>query len=83
MHKLVIFREHHWIFFLVASFTTDTQMSINTFPSCGCGTENRTEQQRTVFFSKQKTLTFWGRRNAVRLLIPTVTRRGRASFLLY
>lgn len=30
-------------------------MSMNTFPSCGCGMENRTEQQRTMIFSKQKT----------------------------
>lgn len=87
MHKFIIEHSYFYgtslVFSLVASFTTETEMSINTFPSCDWEMENRTEQQRTVIFSKQKTPKFRGRRNAVCLLIPTVTRRGRPSFLLY
>lgn len=57
MHKFIIEQSYFYgtlVFFLVASFTTETWMRINTFPSCGCVMENRMEQQRTVIFSKQK-----------------------------
>lgn len=57
MHKFIIEKSYFYetlAFFLVASFTTETWMRINTFPSCGCGMENRMQQQRTVIFSKPK-----------------------------
>lgn len=57
MHKFIIEQSYFYGtlgFFLVASFVTETWMRINTFPSCGCGMENRAKVQRTVILRKPK-----------------------------